>query len=71
MLIAQKHYRPALKLLAFTRLHDDTPSPRGDEMIAALREKMPPTAFAGAQALGEALTLEKIQAKIEEGNTDF
>jgi tetratricopeptide (TPR) repeat protein len=71
MLIAQKNYRPALKLLAFLRKRYGSPDSDEQEMLNELSSKMPPTAFAGAETLGEALTLEGITAKIEEGNSDF
>jgi serine/threonine protein kinase/tetratricopeptide (TPR) repeat protein len=71
LLIAQKNYRPALKLLAFLRKQTGRASMREQEMINDLHTKMLPTAFAGAETLGEALTLDGIRAKIEDGSTDF
>jgi tetratricopeptide (TPR) repeat protein len=71
LLIAQKNYRPALKLLAYLRKQSGRASLREQEMIDDLRTKMLPTAFAGAETLGEALTLDSIREKIEVGVTDF
>jgi tetratricopeptide (TPR) repeat protein len=71
LLIGQRRLRPALKLLAFVRGQRETPNHQDEALINELEADMPPHGFASAVALGEALTLEAIRAKIEAGDWDF
>ena len=71
LLVAQDKQRSALKLLAFVRTLRDQPDHRDEDLLNDLEARMTPNGFASALALGAALTLPDIRAKVAAGTLDF
>ncbi len=70
-LIKLEKRRSALKLLAFMQTHRPSPSPIDTDLMGGLETSLPEHAVASAVALGEALTLDTLSAKIAAGDLEF